>query len=101
MPCCWRCPASVTAVPLVLFGVAARRIPLTMLGLLQYLTPVLQLLCGVLIFNESVPLVRWIGFGLVWAALAMLLVDLLRSQSETPAVPPAASLGPAPVGVKD
>ena len=91
----------ITAVPLVLFGVAARRIPLTLLGLLQYLTPVLQLLCGVLIFNESVPVVRWIGFGLGWGALAMLLVDLLRSQSETRPVPPAASLGPAPVGVND
>ncbi len=90
----------VTAVPLVLFGVAARRIPLTMLGLLQYLTPVMQLLCGVIIFQESVPLVRWIGFGFVWAALGMLLLDVLRSQPGTRPVL-SASLGPAPVGVND
>ncbi|MGD9705441.1 MAG: EamA family transporter RarD [Acidimicrobiia bacterium] len=90
----------VTAVPLVLFGVAARRIPLTMLGLLQYLTPVLQLLCGVIAFHESVPLVRWIGFVVVWAALGMLLLDVLRSQAEArPAR--SVSLDPAPVAVAD
>jgi chloramphenicol-sensitive protein RarD len=65
----------VTAVPLVLFGTAARRIPLTMLGLLQYLTPVMQMLCGVVLFGESVPLARWIGFIIVWCALAMLIAD--------------------------
>jgi chloramphenicol-sensitive protein RarD len=65
----------VTAIPLVLFGTAARRIPLTMLGLLQYLTPVMQMLCGVVLFGESVPLARWIGFIIVWCALAMLIAD--------------------------
>ena len=71
----------VTAVPLVLFGAAARRIPLSMLGLLQYLTPTLQLLCGVIAFDESVPLARWVGFFIVWGALAMLLIDVVRVPS--------------------
>lgn len=86
----------VTAVPLVLFGVAARRIPLSMLGLLQYLTPVLQLLCGVLAFNESVPPVRWVGFVIVWTALALLVLDAVRMPAETrPAR--AQRVQPAPV----
>jgi chloramphenicol-sensitive protein RarD len=46
-----------------------------MLGLLQYLTPVMQMLCGVVLFGESVPLARWIGFIIVWCALAMLIAD--------------------------
>ena len=65
----------VTAVPLVLFAASARRIPLTMLGLLQYLTPTLQFLCGVLIFDEPMSATRWVGFGLVWAALTCMSVD--------------------------
>ena len=65
----------VTAVPLVLFAASARRIPLTMLGLLQYLTPTLQFLCGVLIFDEPMSATRWVGFGLVWAALTFMSVD--------------------------
>ncbi len=68
----------VTAVPLVLFGTAARRIPLTWVGLLQYLTPVGQFLCGVLVFHESVPPARLAGFSLVWAALVVLAVDAVR-----------------------
>lgn len=68
----------VTAVPLVLFGTAARRIPLTWVGLLQYLTPVGQFLCGVLAFHESVPPARLAGFALVWAALVVLATDAVR-----------------------
>lgn len=69
----------VTAGPLVLFGAAARRIPLSQLGLLQYCTPVLQMLCGVVAFGEAVPVERWIGFAVVWAALACLLADAVRT----------------------
>jgi chloramphenicol-sensitive protein RarD len=76
----------VTAVPLVLFGAAARRIPLSLLGLLQYLTPTLQLLCGVIAFDESVPFARWVGFFIVWGALAMLLLDVVRVPSRRAAV---------------
>lgn len=65
-----------TAVPLVLFSAAASRIPLTTMGLLQYLAPVGQFLVGVLVFGEVVPGPRWIGFGLVWVGLATLTVDM-------------------------
>jgi chloramphenicol-sensitive protein RarD len=73
----------VTAVPLVLYGAAARRIPLTTLGTLMYVTPTLQFLWGVFVLGESMPAVRWIGFGLVWVALAILTVDLVRSTRTT------------------
>jgi chloramphenicol-sensitive protein RarD len=66
----------VTAVPLLLFAGAARRIPLTYIGLAQYLTPLLQFLFGVLIVHEAMPAVRWVGFVLVWIALAVLTVDM-------------------------
>ena len=69
----------VTAVPLLLFGTAASRIPLSLLGLLQYLTPTLQLLCGVLVLGEALPPARLAGFVLVWIALALLGVELVRS----------------------
>lgn len=69
----------VTAVPLLLFAAAARRVPLSAIGLLQYLTPVMQLLCGVLLLGESVPPERWVGFALVWLALVALTTDSLRT----------------------
>ena len=69
----------VTAVPLLLFAAAARRVPLTTTGLLQYITPVLQLALGVLVLGEQMPASRWAGFGLVWVALALLTVDVLRA----------------------
>jgi chloramphenicol-sensitive protein RarD len=69
----------VTAVPLLLFATAARRIPLSLLGLLQYLTPTGQLLCGVLILGEALPAKRLAGFLLVWIALAALGVDAVRT----------------------
>ena len=65
----------VTAVPLLLFGTAANRIPLSLLGLLQYLTPTLQLLCGVVILGEPLPPERLAGFVLVWIALIVLTWD--------------------------
>ncbi len=67
----------VTAVPLLLFAAAARRVPLTTIGLLQFVTPVLQLLCGVLLLGEEMSQARWVGFGIVWLALALLTVDSL------------------------
>jgi chloramphenicol-sensitive protein RarD len=78
----------VTAAPLVLFGTAARRIPLSMLGLLQYLTPTGQLLCGVLVLHEPLPPERLAGFVLVWVALMVLTADALRSarQARRPAI---------------
>lgn len=69
----------VTAVPLLLFGTAARRIPLSLLGLLQYLTPTMQLLVGVAVFHEPMPAERLAGFVLVWVALALLGTDALQA----------------------
>jgi chloramphenicol-sensitive protein RarD len=67
----------VTAVPLVCFGGAATRVPMVTLGLLQYLTPTLQFLLGVAYFHEDMPAGRWIGFALVWVALAIFTLDLV------------------------
>ncbi|OEJ94920.1 EamA family transporter RarD [Streptomyces thermolilacinus] len=73
----------VTAVPLVCFGAAAIRVPLSTLGLLQYLAPVFQFLVGVLYFREAMPPERWAGFALVWLALTLLTWDALRTARRT------------------
>ena len=67
----------VTAIPLLLFAAAAGRVPLTTIGLLQFFAPCLQLATG-LAMGETMPLSRWLGFGLVWLALVVLSVDLVR-----------------------
>lgn len=64
-----------TAVPLLLFAAAARRIPLVTVGLIQFATPIMQLLCAVLFLGEHVSPERWVGFGIVWVALLLLTVD--------------------------
>ncbi|MHC3473799.1 EamA family transporter RarD [Streptomyces sp. 7R007] len=69
----------VTALPLVCFGAAAIRVPLSTLGLLQYLAPVFQFLLGVWYFHESMPAERWAGFALVWLALCLLTFDAWRA----------------------
>jgi len=68
-----------TAIPLMLFGAAAIRIPLATIGVLQYVAPVMQFLIGVLVYHEAMPLPRLAGFGLVWLALAVFTVDAVRS----------------------
>jgi chloramphenicol-sensitive protein RarD len=68
-----------TAVPLILFGVAAIRIPLATLGLLQYLAPTLHFLIGVGVYGEPMPAGRLAGFALVWLALCVLTADALRT----------------------
>lgn len=68
----------LTAIPLLLFGAAARRVPLSYIGFMQYLTPILQFLIGLLIFQEPMPTARWLGFGMVWIALSILSFDALR-----------------------
>lgn len=60
----------MTALPLVCFGAAANRVPLSTLGVLQYFAPTLQFLCGVLVFHEQMSALRWAGFGLIWVSLA-------------------------------
>ncbi|MFJ8072455.1 EamA family transporter RarD [Streptomyces sp. NPDC096176] len=69
----------VTAAPLVCFGAAAIRVPLSTLGLLQYLAPVFQFALGILYFREAMPAERWAGFALVWLALSCLTWDALRT----------------------
>jgi chloramphenicol-sensitive protein RarD len=68
-----------TAVPLIMFAAAARRVPLVSIGLMQFITPVLQLLCAVLLLGETMSSGRWIGFGIVWVALVVLTLDSLTS----------------------
>jgi len=70
---------AVTAIPLLLFNGAANRLPFTMIGLLQYITPTLQFSCGVWIYHEEMPASRWIGFFIIWVALIALAADLIRS----------------------
>nr|WSX77416.1 EamA family transporter RarD [Streptomyces sp. NBC_00899] len=90
----------VTAVPLICFGMSANRLPLSTLGLLQYLAPVFQFLIGILHFHEKMSAEQWIGFLLVWSALVLLTVDALRNARRTRAdaalLAPAADAAPAP-----
>ena len=77
----------LTAVPLILFGAAASRIPLSMIGFIQYLTPILQFSTAYFILGEEMPPVRWVGFGLVWVSLVILTSDaLLRKRPSSPIV---------------
>lgn len=69
----------ITAVPLLLFAAGARRAPLSVIGLLQFIAPILQFITGAWILQEPMPLERWIGFSLVWVALIVLTVDSLRA----------------------
>ncbi|GAA3632887.1 EamA family transporter RarD [Microbacterium awajiense] len=73
----------VTAVPLLFFAAGARRAPLTVIGLLQFVAPILQFAIGVWVLDEPMPVERWIGFGLVWLALIVLTVDSLRHARRT------------------
>ncbi|KNB50055.1 EamA family transporter RarD [Streptomyces caatingaensis] len=70
---------AITALPLVSFGAAAVRLPLSVLGMLQYLAPVFQFALGLAVFHESMPPERWAGFALVWLALAVLTWDAMRT----------------------
>lgn len=68
----------ITAIPLLMFAGAANRIPMIGLGILQYIAPIIQLGCGVLIFHEPMPQPRLVGFALVWVALAVFTADAIR-----------------------
>lgn len=87
------CLGAITAIPLILFAAAARRLPLTYMGLAQYLAPILQLVVGVFIFHEAMPPERWLGFAIVWVALAILTFDLFRHSSRTRLGSPAEAPG--------
>lgn len=66
----------ITAVPLLLFAAASRRLPLVYMGLVQYIAPVLQFMVGVFVLHETMPPARWSGFAIVWLALIVLSIDL-------------------------
>ena len=67
----------ITAIPLLLFAAGARRAPLTVMGLIQFVAPIIQFVIGVSVLHEPMTVERWIGFSLVWLALIMLSVDSL------------------------
>ncbi len=79
----------ITAIPLLLFAACVARAPLSTVGLLQYVTPVLQFLIGWLVAGEALPLSRWIGFALVWTALVVLTLDGLRAAGRRRSAGPA------------
>lgn len=83
----------VTTAPLLLFAAATRRLPLSIVGLLQFLAPVLQFAVGVGVKHEPLPTAELIGFILVWLALIVLAVDGVRHQRRAQ----PAALEPAPV----
>ena len=70
---------AVTAIPLLLFNGSTNRLPLTLIGLLQYITPTIQFCIGVWYFHEDMPTARWVGFLIIWVALMSLAIDLVRS----------------------
>src|SRR5690606_7083366 len=82
----------VTALPLLCFGMANRRIPLSMIGLLQFVVPVMQFLFAWLVFQEDLPASRWAGFAVVWVALVVFAADMLRN-ARRPGVDAAAAAG--------
>ena len=77
----------ITAIPLLCFAAAAQRLPLVTLGLLQYLTPSMQMILGVVVAHEPMPTARWIGFGLIWTALAVFSADTMVRNYRSRAVP--------------
>lgn len=70
----------VTAVPLLLFAAGTRRVPLSVVGILQFMTPILQFLTGVFLLHEPMPLERWIGFVIVWIAVVLFAIDAVRAR---------------------
>lgn len=75
----------LSALPLLLFAAAARRLPLATVGLVQYLSPSIQLLLGIWVFHEPFSTARLVGFGCIWAALALVSAEALRQSLRAPA----------------
>lgn len=73
----------LTAIPLLCFGVAIMRLPLTTIGMLQYIGPTIQFVCGLFVFSEAMPQARLNGFLITWVALVILTIDALRHRRET------------------
>jgi chloramphenicol-sensitive protein RarD len=72
---------AVTAIPLLMFNGSTNILPFTIIGLLQYITPTVQFMVGVIVRHEPMPTGRWIGFFIIWFALIALGTDLVRSGS--------------------
>jgi chloramphenicol-sensitive protein RarD len=70
---------AVTAIPLLLFNGSTTRLPLTVIGLLQYITPTIMFSIGVWVRHEDMPHARWAGFLIIWVALSALAFDLVKS----------------------
>lgn len=85
----------MTGIPLILFGEAARRLPLSYLGFLQFLTPILGFLYGYFVMHEEVSAGRWIGFVAVWIALVILIIDMVIQLRRSPGA--QLNTGPIPL----
>lgn len=72
---------AITALPLLMFAYAAQRVPFTLLGPTNYLVPLINFLLGWLAFGEELPVERFIGFGLVWLALVLVTIDMVRRRA--------------------
>jgi chloramphenicol-sensitive protein RarD len=68
----------ITAVPLLAFGAAATRIPLSTLGIIQYITPSVQFILGITVFAAAVSPIRWLGVSIIWLALIVFAIDTVR-----------------------
>lgn len=80
----------ITAVPLLLFNKAARMIPLSTIGMLQYLTPTMQMLWAVIVMKEDLAAVRWIGFCIIWVSVSVFLTDIwLQRKKQRKTNPPS------------
>jgi chloramphenicol-sensitive protein RarD len=82
----------ITTIPLLMFASAAQRIPLTMIGIIHYITPTCQLLIGVLVFREAFGVDRMLGFGIVWIGLIIFIVESVWFH-HTPPTKPVPELG--------
>lgn len=84
------CAGIATAIPLLLFAAGTRRVDLSLVGMIQFITPIMQFLLGWAILGEPMPAERWIGFMLVWVAIAVFLGDILlhRGRARRQAPPP-------------
>ncbi|HSK87675.1 MAG TPA: EamA family transporter RarD, partial [Anaerolineales bacterium] len=78
---------AVTSIPLLLFASAARQIPLTMIGILQYIAPTMQFLIGVFLYHETFDQTRLIGFSLVWLALLIFWLENYVANRRVPVQP--------------
>lgn len=88
-----------TAVPLLLFAASARRLPLSIVGFLQYFAPILQLAIGVAVLHEPMSTARWVGFAVVWVALVLLIAESIGHGSphrpiRRPRTPREITIGP-------